>query len=80
MPKSHLPSSANFDGTHLPRMEPLLVRIREVVALVGAHRSTVIRWVALGEFPAPVRLPGRRVAWRLADVVAWAEARESVAR
>jgi predicted DNA-binding transcriptional regulator AlpA len=76
MSHSRLPSSATYDDPSLSRMEPLLLRLREVVALVGAHRSTVIRWVALGEFPAPVRLPGRRVAWRLAEVIAWTEARE----
>jgi predicted DNA-binding transcriptional regulator AlpA len=76
MSHARLPRSATYDDPPSPRMEPLLLRLREVVALVSAHRSTVIRWVALGEFPAPVRLPGRRVAWRLAEVIAWTEARE----
>ena len=80
MPKPCLPTPSSFLAPPLPRWSPLFLQEKEVAALVGAHRTTVRRWVALGEFPAPVRFPGRRVAWRLADVLAWAEARESVAR
>ena len=58
------------------KLPALLLRERDVANLVGAHRSTIRRWMRKGEFPLAVRLPGRRVAWLAAEVVAWAEARE----
>jgi excisionase family DNA binding protein len=69
-------TASPFIVPHSPQLFPLLLREKEVAALVGAHRTTVRRWIKLGEFPAPVRYPGRRVGWRLPEVAAWVEARE----
>ena len=48
-----------------------LLRELEVARLASVHRATLRRWVARGKFPAPVRLPGRRVAWHHCEVLAW---------
>jgi prophage regulatory protein len=52
-----------------------LLRLPDVQHLTGLAQSTIYKRIALGEFPAPVGLGGRAVAWRERDVVAWVEAR-----
>jgi predicted DNA-binding transcriptional regulator AlpA len=39
----------------------------------GLSRSAFYRLVAAGEAPAPIRLPGARPCWRLADLRRWVE-------
>lgn len=56
--------------------EPLQVlRLYDVVELVGLSRATVWRRVREGKFPAPIRLGQRAVGWRARDVRAWIESR-----
>lgn len=52
-----------------------LARRRQVEQLVQLSRSTIYANVKAGTFPPPVRIGARAVAWRLADVEAWLEAR-----
>ena len=35
------------------------------------HRATIYRRIAAGDFPRPVRLGRRRVAWRESDIERW---------
>jgi prophage regulatory protein len=48
-----------------------------MLGLVGWSKSTVYQHMANGTFPAPVRLSTRSVAWRLDDILAWIESRQS---
>ena len=48
-----------------------LLRLPNVIQTTGLGRSTIYKLVALKKFPAPVRLTGRAVGWRLADVERW---------
>ena len=43
----------------------------ELKAFTGLHPSTVYRLIAVGKFPAPVRLGPARVAWRESDIERW---------
>lgn len=52
-----------------------LWRQPEVLAVVPLGASTMWRMIAAGEFPKPIRLTPRTVAWRASDVRAWIEAR-----
>lgn len=56
--------------------DPLLRR-SEVEQLVGLRRSALYNLMAAGEFPRPVKLSARAVAWRQSEVAAWIEAREA---
>ena len=56
--------------------ERRIVRRDEVSRLTGLARATIYKKVADGSFPAPIRLGGRSVGWRLSDVVAWLQAPE----
>ena len=53
----------------------LFLRIGTVVRLTGLGRSTIYRLMAEEQFPAPVRLTKRVVAWRRIDVERWGDAR-----
>lgn len=55
-----------------------LLRRREVEARTGLARSTIYEWVKRGDFPKPVRLGARLVAWRESDVADWLQSREAV--
>ncbi len=56
-----------------------LLRLPEVCARTGLTRSPLYRRVAAGEFPSPVSLGARAVAWRDDEVQAWIEALEPAA-
>ncbi|HRH85416.1 MAG TPA: AlpA family transcriptional regulator [Rubrivivax sp.] len=49
-----------------------------VMRLTGLGRSTIYRMVAAREFPSPVRLGPRAVAWRQSDLDQWSESRPAV--
>jgi prophage regulatory protein len=57
----------------------MLLRIGAVIRTTGLGRSTIYRLITNGDFPAPVRLSARAVAWRRADVETWTAARPSTA-
>lgn len=44
------------------------LRLPAVLALIGLGRTRWLNGVKAGEFPAPVRLTKRAVAWRAEDV------------
>ncbi len=52
-----------------------LLRLPEVLRMCGISKSQLYRMVRSGEFPAPVRISRRAVAWRGKDLLAWLEER-----
>lgn len=63
--------AASPDFQSLP--DSALLRERQVRAVVPYSAPTLWRRVKTGEFPQPIRLPGRITAWRWGDVRAWLE-------
>ena len=57
-----------------------LMRMREVLAATTLCKASIYRLRQRGEFPNPVRLIGRTVAWRRADVERWLESRPETRR
>jgi prophage regulatory protein len=55
-----------------------LIRLPELLTLVGYGRSTVYEMVDKGTFPAPVRLGPKAIAWRSDQVDAWIDSRPPV--
>lgn len=39
----------------------------------GVSRTTIYEWVKKGQFPKPVKIGGRAIAWRASDLNQWAE-------
>lgn len=52
-----------------------LIRLKEVLSISGLSRTSLYRSVGRNDFPAPVQLSARAVAWRHAEVIAWVESR-----
>ena len=52
-----------------------LLRLPEVLKLVGVSKSTLYHMIDRREFPAPVRIGQRAVGWLSCEVHAWIEAR-----
>ena len=60
----------------LNTVEPdALLRLPAVVRMTGLARSTIYKYVALNQFPTPVSLLGRTVAWRFAEIREWTRSR-----
>lgn len=51
------------------------LRMSNVIRQTGLGRSTIYRLMAEQRFPKAVRLSGRAVGWRAADVQQWADSR-----
>jgi len=47
----------------------------EVEERSSLSRSTIWRQVQSGQFPRPIRIGARRVAWRESDVAQWIDSR-----
>jgi prophage regulatory protein len=58
-------------------LEPIdpVVRLPEVLEIVGVGRSTLYALIRDGRFPAPIHLSARCRGWRRGTVLAWVEAR-----
>ena len=53
-----------------------ILRRAEVEQLTRLHKSTLYRMVNRGEFPAPIKLGRRAIAWHSVEVDAWLATRE----
>ena len=47
------------------------MRCGQVIQMTGLGRSTIYDKMAKSEFPLPVKIGGRSVAWRESSVVMW---------
>lgn len=56
-------------------MTERFLRRPDVEARTGLSRSTLYDWMSRGEFPRPVKLGARIVAWRESDIAAWLDSR-----
>ncbi len=57
-----------------------MLRLREVCQRTGISKSQVHRLVDRGDFPQPVKLSARAVAFVESEVETWLQARISAAR
>lgn len=48
-----------------------LLRLKEVIDVVGMKRSTIYERIRMGSFPSPIRLGARAVAWLNTDIQEW---------
>ena len=54
-----------------------MLRLLEVQYLTGLSRATIYERVAVSEFPKPVSLGARSIAWRCDDLYEWLDDRPS---
>jgi prophage regulatory protein len=53
-----------------------VLRLPEVLALVGVKKSTIYAWVKAKRFPPPIELGKRAVGWLCSTVLTWIANRE----
>ena len=58
-------------------VQAVFLRMPSVILLTGLTRSTIYRLIADNQFPCPVRLGPRAVAWRRTDLDRWSAERPS---
>ena len=61
-----------------PRVATAILRRPDVERLTRLSKATIYRLAKSGEFPTPIRLGVRAVAWRASDVEAWLASRTPV--
>jgi prophage regulatory protein len=54
---------------------PHFLRLPSVMRVTGLGRSTIYRLMAGGQFPRPVQIASRAVAWRRSDIYLWTATR-----
>lgn len=54
-----------------------LLKLPDVIALTTLSRSTIYQMMSDKEFPRPIKLGKRAVAWRKTDITAWLESRKN---
>lgn len=54
-----------------------LLKRRQVETATGLSRSSIYKQISLGNFPPPVKLTARSVAWRSQDIATWIASRRS---
>jgi prophage regulatory protein len=59
----------------MPDTPHRVLRRADLPAYTGLRRTAIADLIARGEFPAPIRVSTRAVAWIVDDVVAWQAAR-----
>lgn len=50
---------------------PRFIRLPQVVEMTGLAKSTIYKWIRLGEFPKQIQLGGKSVVWNERDVIDW---------
>jgi prophage regulatory protein len=56
------------------------IRLPEIMRRYPLSRTTIYRLIGLGQFPAPVKISSRSVAWPESSVEAWAQAKLGAAQ
>lgn len=52
-------------------LKPTTMRLKEILPLVPFGRSTLLKMVTAGTFPAPTKLGARCCVWRIDEVRSW---------
>ena len=55
-----------------------LLRLHDVIAAIGMKRSWILQKTKDGEFPKPIKLSERAIAWYASDIDAWIKSRSVV--
>ena len=66
-----LKSQPSLRGERGMSQENRLIRIDEVLEIVGVSKSVLYEMIGRGQFPRPVRISLRAVRWRQQDLDEW---------
>jgi prophage regulatory protein len=55
--------------------QPILLRLPMVMRITGLARSTIYKLISQNQFPVPIRLSTRAVAWLQSEIETWVASR-----
>lgn len=55
-----------------------LLRLREVMQVVGLKKSTIYNMIKQGTFPKPIKISSRAVAWLADAIMTWINMRREM--
>lgn len=55
--------------------QPILLRLPMVMRITGLARSTIYKLISLNQFPVPIKLSKRAVAWLRSEIESWVSTR-----
>jgi len=53
-----------------------VIRVKELLKVLGIHRQTLYLWMKSGNFPRPIKLAPKCIGWRESTVEKWLQDRE----
>jgi prophage regulatory protein len=59
-----------------PASELKLLRPKQIERLLGCSSTSLWRWAQLPDFPRPIRIGKRAIAYREDEIIAWLEQRQ----
>lgn len=62
---------SKLGSTRFAQMQKTVLRMPDILALLGISKATLYRMVEEGQFPAPFKIGKRLNGWRLTDIQAW---------
>lgn len=80
MPQSDLPNHIQRSGIVGPTEEVMFMRLPEVKAVTGLGKTSIYELIRDKDFPPPVRLSSRAVAWIRSEIRQWALDRVNASR
>lgn len=75
-PAASRPQAASTGSAPEAADRRVLLRLKEVSALLGLSGTGIYKRLTEGSFPRPIRVGARAVRWRRADIDDWLVARE----
>ena len=61
-------------------MEPIFLRINDVIKLTSISRSSIYRMMSEGDFPVQISVGTRQVRWSRQEVLDWCEEKLATAK
>jgi prophage regulatory protein len=60
--------------------EERMLRLKELIKVVGLSRSTIYALIANNKFPKPIHLTPHTSVWRLSVINSWIDEREAATK
>ena len=68
-------SQAAHPADQLMAAQPILLRLPMVIRITGLARSTIYKLISQNQFPVPIKLSKRAVAWLQSEIENWVSSR-----
>lgn len=66
---------AGHAGDQYTAAQPILLRLPTVIRITGLARSTIYKLISQNQFPVPIKLSKRAVAWLQSEIETWVSSR-----